>query len=296
MRWVVLFAAALVPGLAEAGPLINEILPDPLGSDLGYEWLEIANDGALAVDLSGWQVERATTAAYSLKYTFPAGVMLAPGDHVVVGEEFVTGADFNLAPGIYLSLGNAALDGDAVRLCDDNGATIDTVVYGPNNANGFADDTGGVALAAPRGAEDESIARMPDATDTDDSSVDFVIDATPTVGLDNGSAPPMVITSASPGLAGQANTWDLTEAPASCTITWFASGTLGSQAAGGGACPGIELGVVGPKLLGSGPSDAMGEAQFVRSMPAGLAGRTVHVQAYADCACVVSNVTTTAFP
>ena len=51
---------SLVPG-ADAQVRINEILPNPLGTDTGTEWVEIYNAGPGPVDLTGWAIDDAAT-------------------------------------------------------------------------------------------------------------------------------------------------------------------------------------------------------------------------------------------
>ncbi len=145
---------------ARADVVINEVLPNPAGADSGFEWIEIVNNGAAAVDLTDWVIERATGVFFSIKYTFPI-VTINPGERLVIGEEFVAGADFNLAAGAFFAFGNATLSGDGIHLCDENFNIMDTLVYGPNNSDGYLDDSGGLALPAPGPLEDESSAAFP---------------------------------------------------------------------------------------------------------------------------------------
>src|SRR5690349_15927737 len=142
VAWVVL--ALCAPGPALAGVVINELMPNPLGmmGDTGYEWLELLNTGPSAVDITGWEIE-AGTSSFSSKHTF-AALILQPGDRIWVGENMVVGVDVTTGT---LAMGNNSGSGDAVRLVDNMGAVIDTVVYGPNNNDGFLDDSGAVAVS-----------------------------------------------------------------------------------------------------------------------------------------------------
>jgi len=291
---LLVLASSLV---ARADVVINEVLPNPTGADSGFEWIEIVNNGAVAVDITDWLIEKSTTGNFSAQYTFPV-VTIDPGQHLVIGEELVTDADFNLAAGDFFAFGNATLSGDAIHLCDENFNVVDTLVYGPNNNDGFDDDTGGLADPAPGPAEDESVGRLPDGIDTDDSSVDFVTDATPTPGDDNAFVPPVAptITGADPGLAGQDNTWDLLDAPPLADVIWIWGSALGSTAFPNGLCPGVTMGVTKPKKLGSSVADAAGGAQLLAMIPAGASGKTMHVQAVLPATCEVTNVASTAFP
>lgn len=177
---VLLFAALS----AHAGVVINEILPDAVGADGGHEWFELYNAGPDAVDLTGWSFERATS-AYSSRYTFDA-VELASGAYLVVGGAEVAEADLNLAPEATLGMGNAGSSGDAVRLVDGEGAVVDTVIYGPDNSDGFAEDDGDVpVLGAESPEEGLTLGRLPNGVDTDRSADDVFLLEAPSPGLPN---------------------------------------------------------------------------------------------------------------
>ena len=62
LRSVVLAGlAALFPALTSAAVVINEILPNPVGTDTGAERIEIYNTGPNAVDMTGWAIDDAAT-------------------------------------------------------------------------------------------------------------------------------------------------------------------------------------------------------------------------------------------
>ena len=178
---------AVPPAPVTASIVVNEFLPDAVGADGGNEWIEIKNIDVMPVDLVGWQIERGTTPSFGLRYTFGSYV-LSPGEVVVVGGEFVLFADVNLAPGDTLNFGNASSSGDAVRLVDGIGGVADTVIYGPDNSDGFLDDDGLIASSiATDPGEGESLSRVPDGVDTNDSGVDFDVTVAPSPGADNPS-------------------------------------------------------------------------------------------------------------
>ena len=105
-------------------------------------------------------------------------------------------ADVNLATGDTLGFGNASSNGDAIRLVDSVGRTVDTVIYGPDNSDGWLDDLGvATTNVVAMHPADGSLARIPDGFDTDNSAVDFVGGATSSLGLPNPSAPPPADTS-----------------------------------------------------------------------------------------------------
>ena len=176
--------ALFYSSFVSADVVINEIFPNPTGTDAGYEWVELFNNGELAVNVSSWSIDTATS-SWVPRYTLPDSTIINPGAFLVIGDEFVSGADLSLPPAISLGLGNASANGDAVRIVDNSSTPVDTVVYGDNNNDGFLDDTGEVASSlAPMSGTGESIARIVDGLDTDASGDDFSAQ-TPTRGLPN---------------------------------------------------------------------------------------------------------------
>jgi len=176
---------------AHAAVVINEFEPDPAGADGGYEWVELYNDGAASVDLSGWSFERATSGSFTSKYSFAPGESIAPGGYVVIAEELVPGASHYLDPGATIGMGNASSSGDAIQLVDGGGFVVDTVIYGPDNSDGFLDDFGFVATSiAPPPASGLPLARLPNGSDTEESGLDFAVAAFATLGSTNDAALP----------------------------------------------------------------------------------------------------------
>lgn len=159
-----------VPRLVSAQIVINEILPNPAGDDVGTERIEIYNAGATSVDLTGWAIDDAATidqAAVRCRIPedfdtalCPGGAVMAPGSfRVVKGQSTAaflnnTGDDVYLVSNRLLSATvvhfvhypSAALQVDSVwaalpngsanfawrgqTLCGSNGATGDVVAPG----------------------------------------------------------------------------------------------------------------------------------------------------------------------
>ena len=153
---------------------VNELLPDPEGSDDGAEWIELYNAAASPQSLDGWSIEIAKSDWTDFSYTVPAGVAIAAGAFLTIG-----GADANadlVADG--LSLGNAASAPDGVRLVDCQGVVQDSVLYADpidEIDDPLLDDAGAETVAAlPH--ESLSVGRAIDGSDTDDNGVDFLED------------------------------------------------------------------------------------------------------------------------
>ena len=175
-----LFALLIAPAFAQ-DVLINEVVYDPAGSDDGLEWIELCNAGTSSVDLTGWTVQRASTSWGAVTIGGNASLTgtLAPGDHMLVGYGSITN------PGAFSgNLFNAGSETDGIRILDGTSTVVDTLLYdAPNNRN-LEDDSGAIGTGfAPEAKDGDSLARFPDCTDSDDSSVDFsvfdVADVTP---------------------------------------------------------------------------------------------------------------------
>ncbi len=162
-----LLLALLVPGTALADITVNEVMINPAGADTDLHWIELYNDGASAVDLTGWTLERAKS-AWDL--AVPLTGVVPAGGYLVIGEPNVT-ADLNLP---LLDFGNGATSADAIRLLDASGTIIDTLVYGGPNTDGWDDDVRTATdRIAPAPTPGDTLSRVLDGRDSDDASADF---------------------------------------------------------------------------------------------------------------------------
>lgn len=114
---------AAVDSRIHAGAVINEIHHDPDVKTERVEFVELHNPGALAEDLSGWQLTDA------IEFTFPPGSSIPAGGYLVVGEDPAAlqakyGADA-LGPWS----GRLDNQGERVVLRDRNGRVVDEVDY-----------------------------------------------------------------------------------------------------------------------------------------------------------------------
>jgi hypothetical protein len=128
-NWAASRAAEGTPGAENFPPLplvINELHYNVLGDDATvdplYEFLELVNTGAGAVDLSGYTLT-------GIAYTFPTGASIAAGEYILVAKTAAT-----YTGGVYQvfdwddaqSLSNG---GEAVTLADRFGNVADSVTY-----------------------------------------------------------------------------------------------------------------------------------------------------------------------
>ena len=165
---------------SEGDLTINEFMPDPDGSDQGYEWIELYNPSGAPVSVAGWGVAAGTSDYDSLDLVFPGGTSVPAGGFLVVGGEWVEEADVVLD----VSLGNGT-GTDGLQLVDCDGNVVDTVVYGePGNEDGLTDDHGEVVEPYGDPGSNESMARAHDGEDTDTAD-DWIVTGVPTPGESN---------------------------------------------------------------------------------------------------------------
>lgn len=145
--------------------IINEVFPNPVGTEAGNEWVEIYNNDESPISLDNLVLQEAANPATEPDFNNFATLsgILNPGEFLVANGS---------------SLNNP---GDIVRLYNTSSDTVlDQVAYG--NANDG--DTSDNALLP---AEGESIGRLPDGQDTDIDSNDFYLFTFPTNNSTNGA-------------------------------------------------------------------------------------------------------------
>jgi hypothetical protein len=168
---------------SEGDITINEILPDPDGTDDGLEWIELYNASDEDVSLAGWALSLATQDFESRDIVFAGDVEIeAHGFLLVRGSDVeVEGVDDLEA---VFSLGNGT-ETDGVRLFDCEDEAVDTVLYGDApNLDGVPDDDGDVTDPYGDPGSAESIARVADGEDSDEAE-DWKVSGIPTPGTTN---------------------------------------------------------------------------------------------------------------
>jgi len=151
--------------------VINEVLYDPVGSDGGYEWIELYNPTDTAVDLSIWKIEKAGSEFSTVLIFDPLSFhVIYPNSYFLIGEEFVPDADMTHDLGF--QNGGSATDG--IRLISADTLYTDTILYDSPNTNNLPDDISnpGTSFAVDV-AGGKSLARKHDGEDTNNSEIDF---------------------------------------------------------------------------------------------------------------------------
>jgi flagellar hook assembly protein FlgD len=107
----VLATFALFAGSAHAAVYINEILPNPVGTDNGFEYVEIYNSGPNAVDMTGWAIDDAVTIGQAIvRARIPedffvscsTNPVIQPGEFRLVGMQGAQAVLNNTGDDVYL--------------------------------------------------------------------------------------------------------------------------------------------------------------------------------------------------
>lgn len=152
------------------GVVLNEVLYDASGTDLGKEWIELYSAGRYPVDVGGFVVQVADT-TYSNAYVFPSNTWIDPGRFLLLGGSLVTNRDLEvdfIMPNRFTNDATAA-----VRLAAEVGTNTfvaDCLMYGGNAANfnpyGL-DTTGWISTNARSAGAGNSLYRLFAGHDTD---------------------------------------------------------------------------------------------------------------------------------
>jgi len=167
------------PAYCEFSPqskiVVNEIFPDPAAvSDNLGEWIELHNQSAAAIDISGWVLTENGAAAASVTISDGIALLVPAGGYVVLcrnGDKTKNGGitcDFTYGTTFTLANGTG---GDSVVIKDATGKIHDQVAY--DNGVNFPKTTSGTALALTHpGKDNEQGASWKLATATIANSTD----------------------------------------------------------------------------------------------------------------------------
>ena len=164
VRWFFLSVFSLLfPVLCRSQVVLNEVYYDHVGTDEGYEFIELVNPAGVSIALEGYAIEfhdGASAGWVTIWRANLADTIAAAGLFVVGGERVVPPADARAE----LGLQNGP---DAVRLVA-AGHTLDLLGYGLlSDAQYFE------AAPAPDVESGMSLARLPDGADSDNNANDF---------------------------------------------------------------------------------------------------------------------------
>ena len=155
------------------------------GTSASDEFVEVANQGAAAVDLGGLELVYVTSTGGTItrKATWTSPTLLEPGRRVLAANS--TGIYAGIADASYS--GGLAATGGAMVLRLVGGAPIDAVGWG-DAVNTFVEGTAAAAPSAGSSLERRPGGGAGNGTDTNDNAIDFFVQAAPSP--QNGAAPP----------------------------------------------------------------------------------------------------------
>ncbi len=147
MKKLPLFLLSLTFGLggrlvADTSVVFNEIMYHPATNEPAMEWVELRNQMAVDVDMSGWSVTG------GIDYQFPSGTVVPGGGFLVVAlspETLSITAGLTQVEGPFT--GRLANSGELLRLRNNNGRVVDEVNYGVDGEWPVAPDGSGASLA-----------------------------------------------------------------------------------------------------------------------------------------------------
>ncbi len=88
------------------------------------EFIRLTNPGSETLDLSDYSL------ANAVQYSFPKNCLLEPGKSLLVVKDKFMHTKWMADPAVHMwSDGSLANEGEAIRLCDDNGTVVDQTVY-----------------------------------------------------------------------------------------------------------------------------------------------------------------------
>lgn len=160
--------------------VINEVYGGGGNTGATYknDFIELYNNGAVDVALTGWSVQYASAAGASWSVTPLTGTIPAHGHYLIQEAAGAGGTQDLIAPDVNNGTIAMSANNGKVILCNTitaqsgtnpstAGVVVDKVSYGTANAT--------EGTAAPGLVATTSIQRTPEGTDTDDNSVDFTV-------------------------------------------------------------------------------------------------------------------------
>src|SRR5688572_23636911 len=142
--------------------VFNEVMYHPATNEPALEWIELHNQNAVDVDLSGWRLTQ------GIDFLFPNGTIIKGTGYLVVA---VSPASLTASAGVTNVvgpfLGRLSNGGEEIRLRDVAGRLMDSVSYGVDGDWPVSPDGSGTALAkrqpnlASRPAENWIASRQP---------------------------------------------------------------------------------------------------------------------------------------
>ncbi|RIK73924.1 MAG: hypothetical protein DCC68_24060, partial [Planctomycetota bacterium] len=117
-------SVSLIVNSPDAQIVINELHYEPVFNNIPEEFLELYNNGATPVDMTGWRFTD------GIDYTFPPGTVIGPGEYLVVAEDPATMSALWGVTALGPWQGSLSNDGEEITLRNALGNRVDRVDYG----------------------------------------------------------------------------------------------------------------------------------------------------------------------
>ena len=138
---LLLFLAAFV-SRADTSVVFNEIMYHPWTNEPATEWVELYNQMAVDVDLSGWALDGGVT------YSFPSNTIVRGRGFLVVAVSPVTLMAATGLTNVFGPFsGRLSNSGETLQLRNNSGRVVDEVSYGVDGDWPVTPDGSGVSLA-----------------------------------------------------------------------------------------------------------------------------------------------------
>ena len=127
---------------ADSVVVFNEIMYHPLASEATMEWVELHNQMAVDVDLSGWSI------GGGVDFAFAEGTVIPGGGYLVVAASPAALASATGLTNVFGPFtGRLSNDGEKLELRNRNNRLMDSVTYGVDGDWPVGPDGAGVSLA-----------------------------------------------------------------------------------------------------------------------------------------------------
>src|SRR5438034_5486687 len=140
-----LFLPVLIVGcraVADSTVVFNEIMYHPASNEAALEWLELHNQMAVNMDLSGWSLDG------GVQFKFAEGTVVPGGGYLVVAVAPAALAAATLYANAYGPwIGRLSNSGERLELRNNNQRLMDWVEYGTDGDWPVGSDGAGVSLA-----------------------------------------------------------------------------------------------------------------------------------------------------
>ncbi|MSU31737.1 MAG: hypothetical protein EXS25_03560 [Pedosphaera sp.] len=130
---------------ADTSVVFNEIMYHPSTNEALFEWIELRNQMAVDVDLSGWSITGGS------RYAFPSNTVVRGGGFVLVAASPSTLSDLTGVSvalfGPFIGTNRLSNNGETLRLRNNSGRVVDEITYGTDGDWPVASNGSGASLA-----------------------------------------------------------------------------------------------------------------------------------------------------